>query len=309
MNYRSSWQTVWLTMAAQTEILLSLACLQLRIYYLFEASAPDLRKEALIKSYHASLVLISKVDIADTHSSFVKFAPNHFSHILGMAAILVMKIVNSSYSQYIDLESGRRAFNTVLSLMRKCSIEDNDLKGRMSKILAQLWGVHRSDPARRDQPPSLTIKSRFCASILHDSLWLWRERFGGQAYTGAPPPPPPPSSPPPVGPVSTLPPLSSHPPPLDTSPGPHSLPPGPAADFISHDAGTQLPQDHLGPLEHLTYRPNDPSADYLYHDLDMAQEEHNWMWNVGFPSVLPGNLDFYPTTSALDFTEQNQAQQ
>jgi hypothetical protein len=276
-------------MAAQTEMLLSCACLQLRTYYLFEASASEVRQEALIKAYSTSLILISRFDIADTHSNFIKFAPNYFSHILGMAAIFVMKIVSSSYSHYVDVEGGKRAFNTVLSLMRKSSVEDNDLKGRMSKILGQLWGVHYSDPTRREQAPSLTIKSRFSASILHDSLWLWRERFGGQGDSVAPPPQPEAVS------ISPRPPT---PPPhcLDTNLVSHSSPRVPPSDFISRNVGTQLRQDHLGPLGDLTY------------DLDMAQEEHDWMWHVGFPSLIPGNLDFYPTTSALGFVQQNQMQ-
>jgi hypothetical protein len=89
-------------MAAQTEILLECAHLQLRTYSPFEESASEIRQEALTKAYSTSLILISRFETADTNSNFVSFAPDYFSHILGMAAILVMKIASSSYSRYID---------------------------------------------------------------------------------------------------------------------------------------------------------------------------------------------------------------
>jgi hypothetical protein len=57
----------------------------------------------------------------------------------------------------------------------------NTVRGRGGKILAQLWTVYNSRTVRREQEPSLRIKSRFGASVLHDGLWAWREEFGGQA--------------------------------------------------------------------------------------------------------------------------------
>ena len=292
-------------MSAYIDIFLSSACLQLRTYYLFEAPVSESRKHALIKAYSTSLILISKIDVADTNSNFTKYAPYYFSHILWMAAILVMKIVSSSYSRYVDVEGGKGAFNTVLSLMRKCSVEDNDLKGRMGKILAQLWSVHQSDTARREQEPGLTIKSRFGASILHDSLWLWRERFGGQRDSVAPPPPGRPVS-------ASLSPRSAGPPrqgmTLDSNSSPHAPPLAPLG-YISPNFSVQPPQDLQGRISNLSYGSNSLPPDYIAYDLDMVQEERDWMCQVGYPSVMSGDLDFYSTTSALGYASQNQMQQ
>lgn len=46
--------------------------------------------------------------------------------------------------------------------------------------MAQLWTVHHSRTVRREQEPNLTVKSRGGVSVLHDGLWTWREKFGGQ---------------------------------------------------------------------------------------------------------------------------------
>lgn len=100
---------------------------------------------------------------------------------VGLAAIKLLKILNSSLSQYVDFDAGKRLFNSAMYLIRRSSVEDNDLAGRSSKILTQLWVVHNSLTARREQEPRLRINTRLSASLLHDSLWLWREEFGGQA--------------------------------------------------------------------------------------------------------------------------------
>ena len=171
---------------ATHSILLSMACLQLRTYYFFMSAGSDTRKQGLIMAYAASMALISKSAEADHKWNFMKFAPNGFLQMLTISAMVLMKITNSSYAKYIDVGGARRSFNTVLAMLRNSSVEDNDLHGRVSKIVAQLWSLHRTRNLRKEEEPSIHLKTRWGASLLHDSLWLWREEFGGQK---APPPP------------------------------------------------------------------------------------------------------------------------
>lgn len=60
--------------------------------------------------------------------------PVIFSNAVAIAATWTLKILQGNYSQLVDVEEGREAFNLGLELLRKCSIEDNDLPGRFSKI-------------------------------------------------------------------------------------------------------------------------------------------------------------------------------
>jgi hypothetical protein len=99
--------------------------------------------------------------------------------------------VHSSYSQYVDTERGKQVFNTSISMFRSCSIEDNDIYGRTTKVLAQLWSIHKDLFEKTQQPPGLSLKSRLFFSIAHDSLWQWREKYSGQPNNGAPSLPPP----------------------------------------------------------------------------------------------------------------------
>ena len=179
-----------------------MACVQLRTYYFFMSPKTDVRKQGLLKSYAAAVTFISKVANAEDKWSFTLFSPSGFMRMLTVAAMVLMKVVNSSYASYIDTEEGSRAFNTAASLLRKSSVEDNDLQGRVNKIIAQLWNLHRNLNQRKVEDPTVHINTRWGASLLHDSLWTWREEFGGQK---APPPVlnPPTSSSPNSRPVST----------------------------------------------------------------------------------------------------------
>jgi hypothetical protein len=154
--------------------------MQLSTYYFFDSSAPEIRKQGLLRAYTAALNLISNIAEEDVKNDFIKYVPNVFCLLLNTAGMLVIKIVGSSYARYVDIEGGKRSFNTVLGLLRRATLEDNDIWGRGGKILAQLWTVHHSRTVRREQEPNLTVKSRFGASVLHDGLWTWREEFGGQ---------------------------------------------------------------------------------------------------------------------------------
>jgi transcriptional regulatory protein LEU3 len=100
-----------------------------------------------------------------------------------VAAIMVLKILDSSYAEFVDSESAKQTFNGALMSLRQASVETNDLPGRYAKILTQLWDLHTSIVATTNQEPELKVKTRIGASLLHDSLWQWRESFGGQQRT------------------------------------------------------------------------------------------------------------------------------
>lgn len=102
------------------------------------------------------------------------------------AGMLICKVVHSSYAQSLDPEKGKDAFNICVSIFKQSSIENNDIHGRMSKILTQVWAICKSRPEQHELPPKLSVKSRLFSSIVHDSLWLWREKYSGEPNTGAP---------------------------------------------------------------------------------------------------------------------------
>jgi hypothetical protein len=111
--------------------------------------------------------------------------------VLFTATVLISKVVHSSYHPYVDADLAKRAFSTAVAMFKRCCVEDNDLHGRTTKVLAQLWSIHSRLSEENQQPPSLALKSRLFFSITHDALWQWRREYAGKPNSGAPSLPPP----------------------------------------------------------------------------------------------------------------------
>jgi hypothetical protein len=127
------------------------------------------------------MAVISMLDRAKENYNMIQYAPSHFGRIVTVAGIVILKVLHSSFAQYVDFEAGKRSFNLTLSFLRSLSVENNDLHGRSSKILAQLWSFHSSLTSKNNEDPKLRLRSRSSASVLHDALWVWRERFEKEA--------------------------------------------------------------------------------------------------------------------------------
>lgn len=274
-------------------IALAMASMQLRSYYFFESSASEVRKQGLIKAYGSTLSFISKLADEDAKNDFIKFVPNVFCLMLNTAGMLLMKIICSSYARYVDIEKGKRSFNIVLGLLRRASLEDNDIWGRGGKIMAQLWTFYYSRALRPEQEPNLSVKSRLGVSVLHDGLWTWREEFGGQRTA------PSSSSEPVLTPMrltlSSTPASTHQPRPRLSSKstlaslsqnlrakctGIHEITPDSQEPRIAREQ-ILLPNT---PMQSINEASN-PVADFSNFD---------WIRDVGFPSFLPIDIDSFP---------------
>ncbi|KAE8444116.1 hypothetical protein EG329_000898 [Mollisiaceae sp. DMI_Dod_QoI] len=236
------------------QILLSMASLQLRTYYFFIKHNTEVRKQGLLRAYATAISLIKKCADAESSWGFAQYAPDGWNQNVSMAAMLIMKIVHSSYARYINTDEGEQAFNLVISLMRKALVQKVDVRFRVSVVLAQLWGVHHSLAARKDQEPSLNIRSRLGASILHDTLWQWRENFG----RGCDPYP------------STV---------------------DPAVSVGQANKVTESCQQTQSSLFDEQPRPDDIASAFENDSFIAELGDADWIWDVGFPSFLPIDID------------------
>lgn len=246
------------------------AYLQLYIYYFFFDTGSNVRKEGLLKCYNTSLDLITMTSEEDKQSAFAIHCPNYHCQALTSAALVVLKILHSSYGKCLHSDRGKRAFNTVLSLLRRSSLQNNDLWGRGSMILTQLWGLYQRKPEKRDQEPTLRVKTRYAASVLHDSLWTWREEFGSQGHVV------------PQTTVSLSPPSEIEPTPYPDSLGNEMSAPG---EFNNANQPTGYGTEPHSGVEN--------SADIRGASLGPeAIPDADWMWNIGFPT-LPTDYHLY----------------
>lgn len=123
--------------------------------------------------------LISIIYAENEDSKILLYAPALMYHFLILSCFTIMKLLNSSFAEDVDAEGGRRAFNRAISALRVASVVNNDVPGRSTEILTRLWrGVGQSGASRCE--PSLRLRSRGSASVLHDEVWRYREEFAGQ---------------------------------------------------------------------------------------------------------------------------------
>ncbi|KIX04970.1 uncharacterized protein Z518_05842 [Rhinocladiella mackenziei CBS 650.93] len=162
-------------------IWISSATLQLQSYYFLEPLLSTSRKPGLLRAYHTAVKLITQTNEAIKIDWFGQSAPRYFGQMLKLAALVVMKLVFSSYSRILDFETGKNAFDTALSIHRLMSAENNDFHARSSIFLAHLWGINQNSSRLRHDEPTLRLNTRHSASLLHDSLWIWRDFYSERA--------------------------------------------------------------------------------------------------------------------------------
>lgn len=154
----------------------------------------------------AAISVIGMVEQLDTEASLVLHCPHYIFRMSALAASVLLVLLRLfKQAAPNPVASGRRLgaedscsgenqgykhyFFKSISLMKRMSVESNDMPSRMAKIFSQLWG---SDKAFQRIPltPSnssndttsaaypFSIQSRLSMSVLHDCMWRWREEFG-----------------------------------------------------------------------------------------------------------------------------------
>jgi hypothetical protein len=146
----------------------------------------------MMKAFNTALQFIEQEELC---SKFVKELPYVVLRTGMTAAVLISKVIHSTDGQYLDAVRGKKAFNTCISIFKQSCVEDNDMYGRVTKVLPQLWSIHSRLFEQAQRSPTITLKSRLFFGISHDGLWQWREKYSGQPSNGAPSFPPPLMSP------------------------------------------------------------------------------------------------------------------
>lgn len=153
---------------------------------MFNEAESTARKEGIIKAFDTGVRYLEVLQLGDADGSPVKYLSLLTLRMCCVVAIFLSKVLHSTYREYVDIEAATDAFNFTISIYKKCSVEDNDINGRTTKFLAQVWAIHADIFDNSPQPPSISIKSRLFFSIVHDSLWQWREKYAGKPSNGAP---------------------------------------------------------------------------------------------------------------------------
>jgi transcriptional regulatory protein LEU3 len=153
----------------------------LHAFYLFDDASSVGYTERIVNLYLTATSMIEHVRALDSQgSSFLQHCPFFCYEAFLCAALIVLKILkNDHIFKYVDGDSGKRLIDFSVSALRKLSVANNDLPGRLSDVLAYLWthpdlsivGGHGLEGLQ------LRVKNRMSMSIVYDLLWRWREQF------------------------------------------------------------------------------------------------------------------------------------
>ncbi|KFY08662.1 hypothetical protein V492_06019 [Pseudogymnoascus sp. VKM F-4246] len=184
------------------------AILHLRLHVLVEPSKPESIISSLISLYEACRQLLSMLITAEPSdhepmegSMSLLYCPNYTFQMTLAASFALLRLLRSSFKDYIDVGIGRALLNSVILAVRRMSIANNDLPGRLADVLAQLWAKDaRSSklPARLQLGPEqdiiirkevqLKVRGRMSMSVMFDSLLEWRRGFEMNASRESSPP-------------------------------------------------------------------------------------------------------------------------
>lgn len=170
---------------AVDELYLRAAGLHLRLAAFFDSpSSKDYRTNLLALWFAAVSFLESAFDLQIPAGSALVYVTNYILQMVVAAGFTLLKLLNSFFANYIDLERGRRIFNRTIFAIRSISVASNDLPSRLAEVLAQLWrgsGAGLKIPRREgngeDSSLQLKVKCRMSMSLVYDSVWRWREEF------------------------------------------------------------------------------------------------------------------------------------
>jgi hypothetical protein len=122
-------------------------------------------------SSQISLILTPDQDIAS-------YCPNYLFQMTLASGFALLKLLSSPAIEWIDAPTCKRQFNAAIVAVRRMSVTNNDLPGRMAEVLVQLKarGGSRKDPDNWESL-RLRLRGRMSMSVTFDSLWEWRKGF------------------------------------------------------------------------------------------------------------------------------------
>ena len=159
-------------------MILNLVRLQLGSFYFF-AQPSEIHVQGFIRLYAIACAVITAANEIKNPIDLTISCTVQVAKCILLANCAILKIWHSQIREHLDLEAGRAAYFAGIDFFRKLSIQPDDLMGRSSIILSQLWTstmVFKRKDGVKDSL-SLNIRSRLGMSVVFDCFWWWRQEF------------------------------------------------------------------------------------------------------------------------------------
>jgi len=135
----------------------------------------------LTRLYSTACMVLRHIDQLAQSYLKLETAPFFFTFAADIATVTILRLLKGSTAQYLDFEQAKETFFLGVNILKRSSLESNDMANRMVLILSQLW---KSDKAFKNpdgtEHTELRIRTRLAMSPIFDAIWWWREEFAGQ---------------------------------------------------------------------------------------------------------------------------------
>jgi hypothetical protein len=136
--------------------------------------------------YFATVSFLERaLNLESQDGGVLSYCSNYILQMIVASGFTLLKLLNSFFASHIDIIQGGTLFNSTVSAIRRISVQNNDLPGRLAEVLAQMWrgggagARNGAPPVNVDMDSSLQLKvrCRMSMSLVFDSVWRWREEF------------------------------------------------------------------------------------------------------------------------------------
>lgn len=167
--------------AAITRYYLAAARLHLHSFYLFDEPSVDGYSDRIVVLYQTAYSLIEQcLEMDNQESGFFHYCPFFCYQVFVSAAFIILKVMmNGYFEKLLDIEAGKRLLDAAISSLRKMSVANNDLPGRLSDVIGFFCTLPDPRVISGDSVDALRlrVRNRLSMSIVYDSLWEWRKHF------------------------------------------------------------------------------------------------------------------------------------
>lgn len=157
------------------------ARVHLLTYYFMDSSRIaffELQK-GLVRLFNAAISLINFAhNTTSRNKNFIRYLPGVYVLNIWQASCIIAKLIHSPLKSFIDLGSGKQAYEQAITLAAKASILKHDMAHRSSGIMRNMWLVLRSLDDKKLSSLTIDIRSRMAASVFFDCLYVLRDQVG-----------------------------------------------------------------------------------------------------------------------------------
>jgi len=152
------------------------AALHQHLSVFFDSPDTIAYRENLLGLWEATKTFLEGCFTLDTSAgNVIVYATNYILQMIIAAGFTLLKLLNSFFASFIDLEYGKTLFTRTIATIRKISVMREDLPSRLAEVLAQMWRAGQQ--GNFTSSLEIKVRCRMSMSLVYDSVWRWREEF------------------------------------------------------------------------------------------------------------------------------------